>query len=332
VEVRPLRIPIARRARLLPLGAQVLPGMRRYAYGGVRELAAHYYARVIAPLIMPAARPSDVIHVLGSDYLPAAAVSAAHRANIPAVITPLAHAGGWGDDPGSAATYRAADAVVALLDVEGEQYRSLGVAPGRIVTCGICSPGVPEANGAELRRRHGIDGPLILFLGVRRDYKGVDVLLAAARLVASERGDAVFAFVGPGPRIADETAGARIIDAGEVDDQARAEWLAAADLLCLPSASEIFPVSFLEAWSARTPVVTTAIPALTELMSRSGGGVAVPRTPDAVAGAILGLIADDRRRTALGEAGFAYWSGELSVEAVARRHEQLYERTLAERL
>jgi glycosyltransferase involved in cell wall biosynthesis len=323
VRVVPLRIPRGRQAALAPLVGHVTPGLRRHAYGRSRAAAGRLYARVVGPLIARQADGAEVVHMWGSDLVAAAAARGARIAGAPFAVTPLAHEGQWGDDSASVGVYRDADAILALLDVEADLYRRLGAASGRVHTCGVCSPGVKPGGAAGIRARHGIDGPLVLFLGVRRPYKGHDVLAAAAHRVAATRPDVTFAFVGPGEPVAADGA-ARIVDAGEADETQRAAWLDAADLLCLPSAGEIFPVSILEAWSVGTPVLTSDIPALSELVGRSGGGATAAREPDGVADAILALLGDPARLRALGETGHMFWKENHTVEAVTRRHEDVY--------
>ena len=218
-----------------------------------------------------------------------------------------------------------ADAIVALLNTDADVYRRLGARAERVEVCGVCSPGFQAGGGRDLRERLGIDGPLVAFLGVRRPYKGYDVLAAAIPRVVAARPDVTFAFVGPGDPVPTDGPG-RVIDVGEADDEQRAAWLDAADLMCLPSAGEIFPVSILEAWSVRTPVLTSDIPTLSELVDRSGGGITAPREPAAVADAILALLAEPERLRALGESGHMFWKTHHTVEAVSRWHERLYER------
>ncbi|HET7572555.1 MAG TPA: glycosyltransferase family 4 protein [Gaiellaceae bacterium] len=319
VAVEPIRLSPARRAALAPLVAQVVPVLRRHAYGRPRLAANRLYARVAAPPLAAQAAGAAVVHAWGGDLLAAATLRAGRLLGAPAAITPFAHAGQWGDVESFAATYRRADRVLGLLQADAGLYERLGVPRERIEVCGVCSPGVEPGGGAALRARHGIDGPLVLFLGVRRPYKGCDLLLEAARSLPG----ATVAFVGPGDPV-EPPAGVRAVDAGEVDEAERAAWLDAADLLCLPSAAEILPVSILEAWSARTPVVTSDIPPLRELVDRSGGGVACTRDAATLADTLRRLLADPARLRALGEAGHAFWRRELSVEAVAARHEALY--------
>jgi glycosyltransferase involved in cell wall biosynthesis len=321
VRVRPLTLSAARRAALAPLVHQVVPGFRRHAYGRVRVAAAALYARAVAPVIDAGDAAPDVIHMWGGDLIAAAACRAAGQRRIPCVITPFAHTQQYGTGPADVFAYRRADRVVALLETDAAVYRALGVPAARVVVSGVGSPGVPSGGGTALRRDRRIDGPLVVFLGVRRPYKGFRLVLEAAPLVHAARPDVRFAFVGPGPRVAEHDG---VIDAGVVDDAERGAWLDAADALCLPSEAEIFPVSFLEAWSVATPVIASDIPTLDELVRRSGGGVVCPRTAPAVAEAVLNLVADSARAAALGRAGHAYWSQHGTIEAAALRHDALY--------
>ena len=324
VRVEQLVIPLARRILLAPLVLQVTPVLRRWAYGRARCAAAWLYARSAAPLLARSFRGADVVHMWGSDLLAAAVQRAARRAGVPCVVTPFAHPGQWGDDPASAIAYRSADRVIALLQTEAETYRRLGAAKERVSVCGVCSPAVPAGHGDEIRRLFAIDGPLVLYLGVRRPYKGYDILLQALPHLAAAAPDVTVAFVGPGPRLPGCGAVPRVLDVGAVDDEDRARWLAAADLLCLPSAGEILPVSILEAWSVGTPVLTSDIPTLSELMAVSGGGRTTAREPRALAAAMTALLSDQAERRRLAQAGYAFWATGYTPEAVARWHASLY--------
>lgn len=328
VRVVQLRLPLTVRAGLTPLVAQVVPGLRRYAYSRVRSLYALMYTSAVAPVLADAMRGFDVAQMWGPGLLAHATVHAAQAARIPAAVMASVHEGQWGDDVVSAAAYRAADAVVAQLSAEAAVYERLGVPAERISICGACSSGVAGLDGDVVRRRHRIDGPLVLFLGARRHYKGVDVLLDAAPIVSAALPDVTFAFVGPGAPLA-AVSSARVLDVGEVNHAERARWLAAADVLCLPSAAESFGVVVLEAWSAQVPVVVSDVPALRELVASTGGGVAVTRDAAAIAGALLHLLTDDEARLTCGRAGYEAWRRRYTPTAVARRYEELYELLLA---
>jgi glycosyltransferase involved in cell wall biosynthesis len=324
VVVTPLRLSAGRRALMAPLLLDATPVLRRYAYGRARLATAALYARVVAPLIAQRAADADVIHMWGGDLLAAAAVRAARLSRTPVVIFPSAHPGHWGDDPASVAAYRAADLVLAQLETDAAVYRRLGVPESRLSVCGASSRGLRSGGGRELRRSFGIDGPLVTYLGARRSHKGHTHLLKAAPFMASVRADVTLAFVGPGAPLPSEGHGLKVVDAGAVDEEARDAWVDASDVVCLPSDSESFGVAVLEAWSLGKPVVVSDIPPLLELVRSSGGGLSVDRSPAAIAGAILRLVADPELRAALGQRGRRHWLSHYRVDTVAARLEEAY--------
>jgi glycosyltransferase involved in cell wall biosynthesis len=213
--------------------------------------------------------------------------------------------------------------VIATTRADAAVYRGAGVDSQRLRVIGLPVPGAPAsaapAGGYEL----AADAPVVLFLGARRPTKGYDLLLAAAPLVWQQHPEVRFAFVGPGAPL--ESSDRRVLDVGRVSDQERAWWLGRATMLCLPSAGESFGLVVPEAWSRGVPAIVSDIPVLEELIGDSGGGVAVPRSPEDLAAAIAGLLADPARASAYGEAGRAYWQANLTPEVVYRRHLAIYE-------
>jgi glycosyltransferase involved in cell wall biosynthesis len=165
--------------------------------------------------------------------------------------------------------------------------------------------------------------PLVLYLGARVPHKRLDLLRRAAALAAESRPNARFAFAGAGAPLEDLRPWE--IDFGLVSDAERAQLLRRARLLCLPSDSESFGLVVAEAWSVGTPVVTSDIPVLRELVERSGGGVAVSRDVEPLARALEELIDDRGLAIRLGNAGNDFWRRELSPSAVAERHLRIYE-------
>ena len=329
VRVMPLGLAMRHRVALSPVVAEVIPGFARYAYGPPRVLMAGLYASVVGPLIAKHARRCDVVHVWdASAFLAAAAMRAARLVGSPLVMTPFVHPGQWGDDFASRRMLRSADFVIGLLEADRAVISSFGVRSDRSGVCGVCSPQISIGGGPELRRRESINGPLVLFLGVRRPYKGHDLLLSVADRVATFVPRVTFAFVGPGAALESYATKARTIDVGRVDEAERADWLDAADLLCLPSRHEIFPVSVLEAWSTKTPVLVSDLPPLVELVCQANGGWTVQREANALAAALVTLLTDPEGCARRGLAGHRFWQSHHTPSAAAACHEKIYARAL----
>lgn len=323
VAVRQLRVPGTRRLRLAPMHVEAIPILRRHSYGKMRVALAAHYARVVAAALQPDIASADVVHAFGHGYAAHAALRSARSLRKPIVVTPFAHAGQWGDDPASARLYRRTDRVLGLLEVEARLYTELGTPASRVEVVGVCSPGLVPPPDERIRCRYDIEGPLVVFLGVRRPYKGFDVLLEAARLLAGSAHRPSFAFLGPGDPLPETPAD--VHDVGQVSDEEKSAWLQAADLVCLPSRGEIFPVSILESWSAGTPVLTSDIPTLTELVAMTGGGWTVRPEPPELAARLEQLLSNPEALLIAGQRGKTMWTERWTVDAVSAAHERIYE-------
>ncbi len=125
-----------------------------------------------------------------------------------------------------------------------------------------------------------------------------------ARYKERHPGDLALAMVGP---ISDKAPGhPDIVATGTVSEADKWDILAGARAMVNPSAYESFSLVLLEAWSLDLPVLVNASCAATmEHCRRSGGGLWFEsyRTFEV---AVERLMADDRLRRALGEAGRTY--------------------------
>jgi glycogen(starch) synthase len=105
---------------------------------------------------------------------------------------------------------------------------------------------------------------------------------------------------------------------GFVDEGARADLLAAAETVVLPSPHESLSLAALEAWAAGRPTLATARSAvLAGQTARSGGGL-LYTGPATYARQLTRLAADPALRGALGRAG-ADWVAPQTWELAARR-------------
>jgi glycosyltransferase involved in cell wall biosynthesis len=106
--------------------------------------------------------------------------------------------------------------------------------------------------------------------------------------------------------------------------------LAASDVFVLPSRSEGFPMSILEAMSHRLPVVCTPVGGNPELVADGEHGILVPVDDvAALAGAMEKVAADEALRKRLGDAGHARVRDDFSFARTADRYEAIYRRVLA---
>lgn len=155
-------------------------------------------------------------------------------------------------------------------------------------------PDHPGLDRAGARRLLGLnpDGPWLLFFGLIRPYKGLDVLLSAMELLPGVRLMVVGEFYEPRRRY--QAALDRLRAAGRlvlcdrfVPNEAVAPWFLAADAVVLPyrSASQSGVVPLAYRWGRG--VVTTATGGLPEVLGDGAGGeLAPPNDPRGLAAAV----------------------------------------------
>jgi len=171
------------------------------------------------------------------------------------------------------------------------------------------------------------DGVLVAGAAANLEYwKGVDVLLNAARLV---RAPLRLEIYGTGSQRDELERQAR---AGEVDATFHGfvpdlrERLAGLDVLVQPSRADNLPFSVLEAMAAGLPVIGTRVGGIPELVLDGETGLLVdPERPVALAEALDELAGDPERRQKLGVQGRERALEQFSPEATARRTVALYE-------
>lgn len=126
--------------------------------------------------------------------------------------------------------------------------------------------------------------------------------------------------VGGGPDLQALEAVAResadvLVALGERADVGRL--LAAADVVCLTSATEALPMTLLEGMAAGKPVVSTSVGGAVDVVLEGETGLLVPRDDvEAFAGALVRLASDPRLAAELGRRGLARQRSSYSCEAM----------------
>jgi glycosyltransferase involved in cell wall biosynthesis len=209
-----------------------------------------------------------------------------------------------------------ADRVVAVSRGLAEKAQALGVRPERIA---IVPNGVdrrlfqPRDRGAA-RRALGLgDRPLILYVGRLEPAKGTGDLLAAFQQLAATRPDPVLALVGDGVdagrcRAAATSLPGRILVPGPRSLDEVAAWMAACDLLVLPSWNEGTPNVILEALASGRRVVATRVGGIPDVVTSPALGELVPaRDPVALARALEQALAQPYDAAAVAAAAPGGW-------------------------
>jgi len=276
----------------------------------------------------------DVVHNarIGREPLSFASLKLARHFDVPFLLTPFHHPRwvGWRYRP-YLRLYRMADRVICLTEAERRTLEELGVDPARLRVLGMGPNVADSADPSRLKRIEKLRGieKIVLFVGQKYRYKGVDLLLEAAPRVWRSHPKTAFVFVGPpsrwSRRLFRRPLDARIVDLGAVDNQQKTDALAAADVLCLPSTQESFGAVFLEAWSFHKPVIGCPIPAVSEIIEHGENGLLSRPEPEELARSIVMVLDDPELGRRLGDAGHRLVRERWTWSALAARLDAIYE-------
>lgn len=195
-----------------------------------------------------------------------------------------------------------------------DPYRPFGVAP------------TPE------RSQFGLpaDEPVVLFVGRLIQGKGVWELLEAVRRVNAERPCRLLV-LGDGElrdrlreRAAADGLADRVIFAGYVGPDELQAAYRCADVFVLPSWTEGFPMSIIEAMDCGLPIVTTPIRGMADHLVEGENALFVPVRGTAELAAALRRLLEDRDLRARMAANNRLKVGAFSPAVVAREHLEVF--------
>jgi glycosyltransferase involved in cell wall biosynthesis len=225
--------------------------------------------------------------------------------------------------------YERVDAVV----VHSEHGRArlvdeLGLPPGKVTVIphGVLRPAGDDALPAELA---GVQGPVALFFGLLRPYKGLDVLLDAWRgiegaelwVVGMPRMDtsALRAAAPPGVRFVERF----------VPDRQVAAFFRRADLAVLPYREIDQSGVLFTALGAGTPLVLSAVGGFPEIAADGAAELVAPGDPGALHATLARLLGDPETRERLASGARRAAEERYGWDAIARRHLDLYAKVAA---
>ena len=230
--------------------------------------------------------------------------------------------------------YGACRRVIAVSRAIAGQLEADGVPRQRIR---VVYEGVPDraapAGGRDALEALGVPAgaPVVGNVAALTGHKDHGTLLHAAALVKARRPDVWFVIVGEGERRGEleEQARAlalqdRVVFAGFRDDVDRL--LAAFTVFCLSSHMEGLGTSLLDAMALARPIVATSAGGIPEAVEEGvTGRVVPPRDPAALADALLEVLADDARRSAMGTAGRRRYERHFTADHMVEETLAVYE-------
>lgn len=222
------------------------------------------------------------------------------------------------------AVYRNAAGIFTISEYLRQSFiTDFGLDPARVVNAGA-GPNIDISRvPAQRTPRTTADPPTILFVGVKFERKGGDVLLQAFRTVRETLPNARLLVVGPkephAPQPGVEWLGFLSKDSPDGWRRILAAY-ESADVFCLPTRYEPFGIAYLEAMLFRLPCIGTNVWAVPEMIQDGKTGYLVPPDdPRTLADRLLLVLKDREAADRMGAAGRAVAENRFTWQAATAR-------------
>lgn len=206
-----------------------------------------------------------------------------------------------------------------------------------VIHNGIVDSQVRSEHKLSVRTELGLHeaNKLITYVGRIAFHKGVPDLIKAAEVIVRKVPEARILIVGEGPLVRNlkddvdsRSLEDKVIFTGERKDAVQI--IAASDLFVLPSLSEGLALTLLEAAMTATAMVATDIGGNSEVVHPNQTGLLIPpKSPDALADAIIELLDDNERRMKMGKAARNLWQQQFTAAHMVNSIETLYRELLS---
>jgi PEP-CTERM/exosortase A-associated glycosyltransferase len=333
-----------------PAFTRRLPLIKDQAIVGVLAKRLETVARQVKP---------DIIHAHSPVLNARAALSVGRKLGIPVVYEIRAF---WEDAAAAHGTFGAGG---IRYNIARKLETDAVLAAGAVATIceglrqDILERGVPEENvvvipnavdpdefahpvpaDPALKARLGLDGAAVLgFIGSYYGYEGLDLLLDAMPFILARNPNVKLLLVGGGPEEealkaqAERLAlGGAVIFTGRVPHQDVAKYYALVDAFIYPRhpmrlTELVTPLKPLEAMAQRKPVLASDIGGHRELIAHNVTGLLFPAgSPDAIAEAVGGWLADPARAARLLDEAYRYVTEVRTWANSVARYAPVYER------
>lgn len=333
-----------------------LPLVKDQAIVGVLARRLETVARQVTP---------DIIHAHSPVLNARAALSVGRKLGIPVMYEIRAF---WEDAAAAHGTFRAngirytiarkletdavlaADAVATICEGLRQDILERGVPDENVVVIPnavdpeeFAHPGPPDP---ALKSGLGLDGATVLgFIGSYYGYEGLDLLMEAMPFILARSPQVKLLLVGGGPeeqalkaQAAQLSLGEAVIFAGRVPHRDVAKYYALVDGFIYPRhpmrlTELVTPLKPLEAMAQRKPVLASDIGGHRELIAHNVTGLLFPAgSPDAIADAVNGWVADPERSARLLDEAYRYVTEVRTWANSVARYAPVYERLAKKRL
>ncbi len=339
-----------------PAFTRSVPLVKDQAIVGVLARRLETVARQVTP---------DIIHAHSPVLNARAALSVGRKLGIPVIYEIRDF---WEDAAAAHGTFRAngiryniarkletdavlaADAVATICEGLRQDILERGVPDENVVVIPnavdpeeFAHPGPPDP---ALKSGLGLDGATVLgFIGSYYGYEGLDLLMEAMPIILARSPQVKLLLVGGGPeeqalkaQAARLSLGEAVIFAGRVPHRDVAKYYALIDGFIYPRhpmrlTELVTPLKPLEAMAQRKPVLASDIGGHRELIAHNVTGLLFPAgSPDAIADAVNGWVADPARSARLLDEAYRYVTEVRTWANSVARYAPVYEHLAKKRL
>lgn len=265
------------------------------------------------------------------------------KKKIPFICTPLIHINPYLNElfkPSFNYILKNSDAIIALTSLEKRYYSKYGIAKNKIyvIPPGIDPMDYEKPDVEEFKKRYNIskECPLLLFVGRKTYYKGVQNVIFALKYLVKKFKDIKLVIIGPNTReyflfvnnLPSELK-SHIIDLGIVNNKTISSAYASCDVFILPSLDDSFGIVYLEAWLFKKPVIGVLEGNVSDVIEDGVNGVLVPfNNIKRIAIKIEELLNNYNIRTYLGQNGYDNLNKKYLLSITGKKVLELYEKFL----
>ncbi len=234
-------------------------------------------------------------------------------------------------------TLAKADAVIAQTNDMKDTMHKLCNRDILVIPNGVDADRFSNLSRKESRSKLNINGNdrVILFVGGLRLVKGVRYLIESMNIIRHEYQNIRLLIVGNGKErqnLENITEKLNLTECisfmGWVPNEAIQEYMAASDILVLPSLSEGFPVTILEAMASGLPIVCTKVGGMSEIVIDGENGYLIePKNSMEIAEKVLLLLKNDNLKQRMSENN-RQRAKRYSWEGVARNLGEVYTKVI----
>lgn len=229
-----------------------------------------------------------------------------------------------------------ADAIIALTNYEKEFYIRQEIEESKIYVIGVgVDPNSFRENKLGIKDRYNASN-LITFIGRKEEYKGIETILKALRLLVKPIPNLRFLCIGPETSYSRElwkklpkSISDNVIIKQSVSEEEKNAILSETDIFVMPSTAESFGIVYIEAWMYGKPVIGARSGAISDVIAEYEDGFLIePGNYVELAVKIRYLLENEDIASEFGEKGKMKVLDKYTWDVIADKWATVFERVV----